>query len=62
MTCKMSIVRCRIHRAPVILETVQLLSVGPASESITLENDELARTQAHLQAEGIANERTPSER
>jgi len=62
MTCKMSIVRCRIHRAPVMLETVQLLSVGPASESITLENDELARTQAHLQAEGIANERTPSER
>lgn len=25
-------------------------------------NDELARTQAHLQAVGIANERTPSER
>lgn len=36
MTCKMSIVRCRIHRALVILETVQLLSVGPAFESITL--------------------------
>ena len=36
-TCKMSIVHCKIHRAPPVnLETVQLLSVGPASESITL--------------------------